>query len=62
MAKATPASPTLTVDEIEIYPVRPRGGLVAFASFVLNGAVFVGNVGIHTRPDGSGYRLTPNFF
>lgn len=30
---------------------------MAFASCVLNGHFFVGNIGIHTRPDGCGYRL-----
>ncbi len=47
----------LRVDEVEIYPVRPRGGLVAFASCVINGCLYLGNIGVHTRPDGSGYRL-----
>ena len=57
MAKAASIAPALTVDEVEIYPVRPRGGLVAFASCVVNGCLYLGNIAIHTRPDGSGYRL-----
>jgi stage V sporulation protein G len=47
----------MSLSEVEILPVKPRGGLVAFASCVLNGQVYLGNIGIHTRPDGSGYRL-----
>ena len=47
----------LVVSEIEIIPVKPRQGLVAFASCVINDHLYLGNVGIHTRPDGSGYRL-----
>lgn len=38
-------------------PVKPAGGLVAFASCVLNGQLFVGDIAIHTRPDGSDFRL-----
>ena len=57
MAKAALVSPALIVDEVEIYPVRPCGGLVAFASCVINGCLYLGNIAIHTRPDGSGYRL-----
>lgn len=45
------------ISEIEITPVRPHGGLVAFASFVLYGAIRCSSVGIMTRLDGS-YRLT----
>lgn len=46
----------LKISEIEIEPVRPHGGLVAFASFVLNDYLYCSSVGIMTRPDGS-YRL-----
>ncbi len=45
------------ISEIEIEPVKPRGGLVAFASFVLDGYLYCGSVGIMVRPDGS-YRLS----
>lgn len=44
------------VSEIQITPIKPHGGLVAFASFVFNGALYCGSVGIITRPSG-GYRL-----
>lgn len=44
------------ISEIEIEPVKPHGGLVAFASFVLDNYLYCGSVGIITRPDGS-YRL-----
>ena len=42
--------------EIQIIPIKPQGGLVAFASFVLDGSLYLGSIGIMTRPDG-GYRL-----
>ncbi len=47
----------LTISEIQIIPVKPRDGLLAFTSFILNGCLYVGDVGLHARPDGSGYRL-----
>ncbi len=47
---------TPIISEIEIVPIRPKFGLIAFASFVLFDALFIGGVGIHTRPHG-GIRL-----
>ncbi len=44
------------ISEIEIEPVKPQSGLVAFASFVLNDWLYCGSVAIMTRLDGS-YRL-----
>lgn len=50
----------MRVSEVQITPVKPNGGLVAFASFVLYDAVYCGSVAVFTRPDGS-YRLSyPN--
>lgn len=51
------APQTLFISEIEIIPVRPKSGLVAFSSCVINGQIYLGNIGIHTRLDGSGFRL-----
>ncbi len=51
-----PALP-LSISEIDIIPVKPRNGLIAFASCVVNGQLYLGNIAIHTRLDGSGYRL-----
>jgi len=49
-----------TISEISITPVKPQGGLVAFASFVLFEAVYCGSVAVFGRPDGT-YRLVyPN--
>ena len=45
------------VSEVQILPVKPKDGLVAFASCVIDGHFFLGNIGIHARPDGSGHRL-----
>ena len=46
--------PKLT--EIQIIPIKPQNGLVAFASFVLDGNLYLGSIGIVTRLSG-GYRL-----
>lgn len=37
-------------------PIKPQGGLIAFASFVVNDALYCGSIGIMSRPKG-GYRL-----
>tara|TARA_Y100000310_G_C20361782_1_gene659323 strand:+ start:337 stop:633 length:297 start_codon:yes stop_codon:yes gene_type:complete len=42
--------------EIQIMPIKPQNGLVAFASFVLDKNLYLGSVGVLTRPNG-GYRL-----
>ena len=44
------------ITEIEIIPIKPKAGLLGFASFVLNGNIYMGSIGIMTRPEG-GYRL-----
>src|SRR3989338_5168470 len=46
-----------TITEIQISPVKPRDGLIAFASFVLDGKYYVGSVAIFTRLGKPGYRL-----
>jgi len=48
---------TNRLSEIQIIPIKPQNGLVAFASFVLDGNLYLGSIGIVTRPNG-GYRLT----
>ena len=45
------------ISEIQIVPIKPNNGLVGFASFVLNDGLYLGSIGIFTRPEG-GYRLT----
>lgn len=48
---------TNQISEIQIIPIKPQNGLVAFASFVLDGNLYLGSIGIVSRPQG-GYRLT----
>jgi DNA-binding cell septation regulator SpoVG len=44
------------ITEIQIIPIKPVNGLVGFASFVFDETLYLGSVGIFTRPTG-GYRL-----
>lgn len=41
------------IDEVEIIPCKPQSGLLAFASFVLNNSLYLGNIAIYSRLDGS---------
>jgi len=47
----------LKLSEIQIVPIKPRDGLVGFASFVINDSWYVSSVAIYTRRDGN-YRVT----
>lgn len=44
------------ISEIQIIPVKPQNGLIAFASFVLDNNLYLGSIGVFTKPEG-GYRL-----
>lgn len=48
----------MKISEISIQLIKPANGLVAFASVVLDGKIYLGSIGVHQRLDGSGYRLT----
>lgn len=45
------------ISEVQIIPIKPKDGLVGFASFVYDESFYFGSIGIYTRPEG-GYRLT----
>ena len=46
------------VTEIEIIPIKPQKGLLAFANFVIDEKFYMSSVAIHSKLDGSGYRIT----
>lgn len=46
----------IAITELQIVPVKPKDGLVAFASFILNNNLYLGSIAIVTRPEG-GFRL-----
>ncbi|MCA9341552.1 septation protein SpoVG family protein [Candidatus Saccharibacteria bacterium] len=48
----------MEVTEVNIVPVKAIDGLVAFASCVVNGQLYLGSLGVRRRLDGSGYRIT----
>lgn len=52
----------LEVSEIQIIPIKPLNGLVAFASAVINNQFYIGNIAIYTSPvSPDGFRLVfPN--
>lgn len=48
----------ILISEIQIIPVKPKGGLVAFASCVVNNQFYLGNIAIYSSPFASeGFRL-----
>jgi len=48
----------LEITEIQIFPVKPKDGLVAFASCIINDSLYIGNIALYTSPSRSeGYRL-----
>ncbi len=49
---------TLAISEVNISFIKPQGGLIGFASLILEENFYIGSIGIHQRLDGTGYRLT----
>lgn len=48
------------VTEVNVIPIRPKSGLVALASCVIDEKFYIGSIGIYTKLKG-GYRITyPN--
>lgn len=48
----------MRITEVQIIPIKPKDGLVAMASIVFDDVLYLGSIGIHTRRDGSGFRIT----
>jgi len=48
----------MKITEVQITPIKPKGGLIAFASVVLEDSVYLGSLGVYTKIDGTGYRIT----
>jgi len=48
----------LEISEIQIIPIKPREGLVAFASCVINNFLYIGSLALYTSPSKPGsFRL-----
>ncbi len=48
----------MRVSEVHIQLIKPQAGLIAFASLVVEGDLYLSGIGIHRKLDGSGHRLT----
>jgi stage V sporulation protein G len=48
----------IKITDVQITPITPKKGLVAFASVVINEGIYLGSIGVYTKLDGSGYRIT----
>lgn len=48
----------MKITEVNIIPVKPQNGLIAFASIVLHDSLYLGSIGVYSRLDGTGYRIT----
>jgi len=48
----------MRVTEVDIAFVKPKNGLIAFASVVLDDQLFLSGIAIHQKMSGDGYRLT----
>jgi len=48
----------MKISEVNIILIKPRDGLIGFASVVVDNALFMGSIGIHQKLNGNGYRLT----
>lgn len=48
----------MKVKKVEIVPIKPQEGLLAFASVEIDDQIYIGSIGVHKRRDGKGYRIT----
>lgn len=48
----------MQITEIQITPIKPNNGLVAMASIVIANSLYLGSIGVHTKLNGTGYRIT----
>ena len=48
----------ILISEVQIFPIKPKDGLVAFASCVIEDCLYIGNIAVYTSPSAqNGYRL-----
>lgn len=48
----------MQISEVNITLIKPKDGLIGFASLVLGGALYLSGIGIHRKLNGEGHRLT----
>lgn len=47
----------MDVREVQIIPVKPRNGLIEFASCAIDGWLYLSSIAIYTKLNGQGFRL-----
>lgn len=48
----------MKITEVNIIPVKPKDGLVGFASILIDNYLYLGSIAVYMKLDGSGYRIT----
>lgn len=48
----------MQISEVQIKPTKPKDGLIGFASLVIDNSLYLSSIGIFTRLNGQGYRIT----
>ena len=48
----------MCITKVELLPIRPQNGLMAFACVEIDNQFYVNSIGVHKRRDGKGYRIT----
>lgn len=48
----------MKITRVEIEFINPSNGLIAFASIVIDGSIFLSSIAIHKKLNAEGYRLT----
>lgn len=48
----------MRISQVEIIQIRPKRGLIGFATIEIDEQLLLHSIGIHRKRDGSGYRLT----
>ena len=49
---------TLQISEVQINFIKPNGGIIGFASLVINNSIYLNSIAIHKKLGVDGYRLT----
>lgn len=48
----------MIITEVQIVPIKAQDGLVAIASVIFDSSLYLGSIGIYTKRNGLGYRIT----
>lgn len=46
------------VTDVKVNRIEPQGSLIAFVSVILNGSLVLNSIGVHSKLNSFGYRLT----